>query len=71
MTKEAANEEKHYDLHERVGLSRGECGGELDWAKYVDCDGDDSEPGRYNGIVGISSKTCCATGRPPRFGPNC
>ena len=61
-----------YDLQDKVGFSRGECGGELDCAKYVDCEGDDKDPGRYNGIVGMSSNTCCATGRgPPLTTPVC
>lgn len=63
--------QRPYDLHESAGFSRGECGGELDWLKYMDCEGDESEPGRYSGMVGISSNTCCATGRAaPRFGPD-
>lgn len=57
--------------HASVGFSLGEWGGELDCAKYVDCDGDESEPGRYRGMVGISSKTCCAVARVliPRAAP--
>ena len=47
-------------------MSRGECGGELDWLKYVPCEGDESDPGKYKGMVGINSKTCCTVARATR-----
>lgn len=50
-----------HDLQDEEGLSCGERGGENDWGKYVEADGEANEPGRYNGIVGMSSKTCCTT----------
>ena len=53
----------HCERHDSAGFSRGECGGEFDCAKYVDCEGEERDPGRYSGIVGMSSKTCWATGR--------
>ena len=47
IQKESGLGHRHHERHERAGLRRGECGGELFWEKYVvDCEGDASDPGR-------------------------
>jgi hypothetical protein len=50
-----------YYLHDPEILRFGDNRGGEPWGKVVVLTGEAREPGRYNGMVGTSSKTCCAT----------